>query len=300
MNNILYTNELLLKNFKHLAVQVVPHQKTAWLYFNPSPRSCFTLTLVRELCEFQSILRNHAGRLPCNNELVDIEYTVLASHGPVFSYGGDLEYFIHCIKSNDRDALRTYARYCINAMYDNHTGREYGITTISLVHGSALGGGMEAALCTHVLVAEKSAEMGLPEVLFNLFPGMGAYQLLTQKVSPSMAERMMLSGKLYRTEELYNTGIIDILVEDGQGKRAVDNLIRTNNKHKNSVNAVRKVRQMVNPVDYQQLLDIGDMWVDAAFDLSEKDIRLMQRLVHSQEKQTLQERNVPIARVKAF
>ena len=285
MNNILYTNEVSLKNFQHLEVRIVPHQQTAWLYFNPQPRSCFTLTLVKELCDFQSILKNHEGKLPCNGKLVDIEYTVLASRHPVFSFGGDLNYFIECIDNNDRNALRTYAKYCIDAMYDNQVGREFGITTISLVHGSALGGGFEAALCTHVMVAERSTNMGLPEVLFNLFP--------------AMAEKMMLNGRLYSADELYELGIIDVLVEDGEGRSAVDSYIRINNKRKKAMTAIRKVRQLADPVDYQQLLDIGDLWVDTAFNLSEKDLRMMQRLVRSQERFTSQDNHLPLVKVTA-
>lgn len=299
MNNILYTNEVSLKNFQQLEVRINPHQQTAWLYFNPQPRSCFTLTLVKELCDFQTILKNHEGRLPCNGKLVDIDYTVLASRHPVFSFGGDLNYFIECIENNDRYALKIYVKYCIDAMYDNYTGRDFDITTISLVHGSALGGGFEAALCTHVTVAERSTNMGLPETLFNLFPGMGAYQLLTQRVSPVLAEKMMLNGRLYSAEELYALGIIDFLVEDGEGKAAIDSYIRINNKRKKAMAAIRKVRRLVDPIDYQQLLNIGDIWVDTAFNLSEKDLRMMQRLVRSQEKYTAQDNNISLVKVTA-
>lgn len=299
MNNILYTNEISLKNFQQLEVRIIPHQQTAWLYFNPQPRSCFTLTLVKELCDFQTILKNHEGKLPCNGELVDIDYTVLASRHPVFSFGGDLNYFIECIENNDRNALKVYAKYCIDAMYDNYAGRKFDITTISLVHGSALGGGFEAALCTHVMVAERNTNMGLPEALFNLFPGMGAYQLLSQRVSPVMAEKMMLNGRLYSAEELYGLGVVDILVDDGEGKSAVDTYIRINKKRKKAMTAIRKVRQLVDPIDYQQLLSIGDIWVDAAFNLSEKDIRMMQRLVRGQERHTTRENHISLAKVTA-
>ena len=50
-------------------------------------------------------------------------------------------------------------------------------TTISLVQGDALGGGFEAALAGDVVIAEKSAQFGFPEVMFNLFPGNGGIQL---------------------------------------------------------------------------------------------------------------------------
>ena len=298
MSNLHYTNEVSFKNYQHLDVKIIPEQKAAWLYFDAQPRSCFTLTLLKELSEFQSILKSYNGKLPCNGELVDIDYSILTSHHPVFSFGGDLDFFLQCINNNDKEALRLYARYCIDAVYDNYIGRGLDITTISLARGSALGGGFEAALCTHVLVAERSTEFGLPEVLFNLFPGMGAFNLLAQKVSPAMAEKMMLSGTLYSAEELYEMGIIDILVEDGEGEAAVNSYIDTNSKRKKSIDAIRKVRQLVNPIDYQQLMDIGDIWIDAAFNLSVKDMRLMQRLVNAQVKFNAEENNFPPAQAQ--
>lgn len=299
MNNILYTNEITLKNFKQLAVKIIPHQKTVWLNFNPKPRSCFTLKLLKELDRFQSILRHYKGKLPVDGQLVDIEFNVIGSHHPVFNYGGDLDYFFNCIKNRNKDGLETYARYAIDAVYYNHVGREFDITTISLIHGDALGGGFEAALSSHVLVAERRAELGLPEVLFNLFPGMGAYNLLSQRLSPAMAERLILSGRRYSAEELYKLGVIDILVDDGEGETAVNKFIHANRNRKNSFRSIIKVRRIINPIDHQQLLDIGKIWVDAALNLSEKDLRMMQRLVHNQERFTAQDNQGSLAKVTA-
>lgn len=300
MNKILYTNEILFKNFEQLEIKIVPNQKTVWLYFDPKPRSCFTLTLLRELDKFQSILKSHEGRLPCNGELVDIEYNVITSRHPVFSFGGDLDYFIKCIKNNDRNALRTYSKACIDAVFFNNTGREFDITTISLIHGNALGGGFEAALSSHVLIAERSAELGLPEVLFNLFPGMGAYNLLMQRLSPVMAERMITSGHLYNAEVLHQMGVIDILVDNGEGETAVSDFIQSNRNRNNSFRSINKVRRLVNPLDYQLLMEIGEIWVGAAFNLTEKELRIMSRLVRSQEKFSVHEKHNPGTQMRAF
>src|SRR3972149_4441233 len=68
------------------------------------------------------------------------------------------------------------------------------LTTISLVQGDALGGGFETALSSDVIIAEQSAAMGLPEVLFNLFPGMGAYSLLTRRIGRGGAAAPLLLG----------------------------------------------------------------------------------------------------------
>ena len=88
--------------------------------------------------------------------------------------------------------------------------------------------------------------------------------------------------------------IVDVLVEDGDGVVAVNSYIRANRKRRRTMTAIKKVHQLVNPVDYQQLLEIGDIWVDAAFDISEKDLRTMSRLVRSQHKFAEQEKSIPL------
>lgn len=284
MNTVRHSSEVLFQNFEHLEVRIKPEQKSVWLYFNSQPRSCYTLTLLKELDKFQSILRHHKGRLSCDGVLFDIEYCVITSRHPVFSFGGDLDYFVHCIENNDRDLLTEYAKYCIDAVYYSYIGREFDITTISLIHGNALGGGFEAALSSQILIAERSAEMGLPEVLFNLFPGMGAYNLLRQRVTPMMAEKIMLSGRLYSAEECKDLGLVDTVVDDGEGESAVNMFIHSNRHHLSSIKAIRKIRQISDPVDYQELLKIGEIWVDSALNISQKDIRTMKRLVRSQKR----------------
>src|SRR6266446_10464889 len=122
----------------------------------------------------------------------------------VFNLGGDLALFVLLIKARDRDALAHYAKLCIDNMYPRIRSFSCrNLTTISLVQGDALGGGFECALSSDVIVAEESAQMGLPEMLFNLFPGMGAYSLLARRLGVREAERMILSGRLVGARKLH-------------------------------------------------------------------------------------------------
>ena len=297
MSTIKYSSEVLFSKFEHLEVRIDPDHKAVWLYFNPQPRYCFNVTLLKELETFQSILKHNEGKLSYNGELVDIEFSIFASRQPVFSFGGDLNLLIKCIENKDRESITNYFKLCIDGIYANHIGRDLGLTTISLVQGNALGGGFECALSGHVIIAERSAELGFPEVLFSLFPGMAAFNLLIRRVSPMTAEKMMTSGLLYSAEKLQEMGIVDVLAEDGEGAIAVNSYIRANHRRKKTMNAIKKVHQLVEPVDYQQLLEIGDIWVDAAFNTSESDLRTMSRLVRSQNKFAAQEHNDPVTRL---
>jgi len=145
-----------------------------------------------------------------------------------------------------------------------------------------MGGGFESALSAHILIAEKSALMGLPEVLFNLFPGMGALSFLSRKVGMSLAEKMVRSGKIYTGEELYQMGVVDVLAEDGQGEYALNNWIKKNHRSLNSFQAINRAKQRVNLLSYEELQDVTVMWVDAALRLDERNLKVMERLVRAQ------------------
>jgi DSF synthase len=156
------------------------------------------------------------------------------------------------------------------------------LTTISLVQGDALGGGFEAALASDVIVAEQSAQMGLPEILFNLFPGMGAYSLLSRRIGVRAAEELILSGKILPASELHAMGIVDVLAQDGQGEAAVRDWIARNAKRRNGMQAVFRARQLIHPVTREELDGIVELWVEAALRLSERDLKMMNRLARAQ------------------
>ena len=145
-----------------------------------------------------------------------------------------------------------------------------------------MGGGFEAALSAHVLVAEKGSLMGLPEVLFNLFPGMGAMSFLARRIGLPAAEKMIRSGKVYTAEELYDMGVVDVLAEAGEGEKALQDWVRKTHKSLNSFQAIQKAKHRVNPLTKQELLDITEIWVDAALRLTERNLKVMERLVRAQ------------------
>ena len=142
-------------------------------------------------------------------------YYVVGSRIPgVFNLGGDLALFMMLIRAREREALARYASLCIDNIYPRI--RNYfspGMTTISLVQGDALGGGFETALASDIIIAEESAQMGLPEILFNLFPGMGALSLLARKIGMNKAQELVTSGTILGARELHAMGVVDVLAD---------------------------------------------------------------------------------------
>src|SRR5260221_696469 len=262
------------RQYGQIEVRFDPEHAVAWTYLNPSGVPCFNLRMLNELRAHDAAIEASGGRLLYKGDLRQIRYYVGASKTEnVFNLGGDLALFVQLVKSQDRDALMHYAKLCVDNMYARVCNYNSSMTTISLVQGEALGGGFESALSSNVIIAERRARMGFPEILFNLFPGMGAYSLLGRRIGMKETEKMILSGRVYTAEELYEMGVVDVLVEDGTGETAVREYIRRNERHRNGMQAVFSCRQHVQPVSYDEMLNITNVWVGAAVRLEEKDLK---------------------------
>ncbi len=269
-----------LDDYRYLSFRHEPQNGILWYFMAPAPRACFTPELLAELRRFQRQI--HALH-PKQADMQDVRYLVAGSTIPgAFSLGGDLALFLECITRQDRETLTSYAKACIDVLYPNSVNLDLPVTTVSLVQGSALGGGFEAAISSSVVVAERSAQMGLPEILFNLFPGMGAYSFLSRRLNAAQAERLILSGRTYEARELYEMGLVDVLAEDGDGEEAVYRYVRRQERFRNGMTAVHAIRQLVNPVTRRELMDVAMLWVDRALKLTPRDLRIMERLVRSQ------------------
>jgi len=177
-----------------------------------------------------------------------------------------------------------YALACIHATHSFSCGFGAPVTSIALVQGRAQGGGFEAALAANVLIAERGTQMGFPEVLFNLFPGMGAYSFLSRKIAPSIAERLILSGSLYEAEDLYDMGVVDVLAEAGESEQTLRAYMRDADKHHHVHGLMNRIRETHNHVPFEELHDITELWVDSALRLDDRNIRTMERLVRAQDR----------------
>ncbi len=269
-----------------------------WQYMRPAGRPSFSMGLLGDLREALHFLTDmYAEATPGN--LQPVRYSVLASRIPsIFNLGGDLPQFAELIRNHDRSGLRRYAHACIDVQYPRATSVGLPVIGIALVQGDALGGGFEAALACNVIVAERRAKFGLPEVLFNLFPGMGALSFLTRRVGMVVAERMVFSGRIFTAEEMHAMGVVDVVAEDGQGEQAVHDFINSIDRSFASRVAVYGARQAIHPVHREELLSITERWVDAALALGTTDLRKMERLAAAQDRRWNAINNAP-APVKA-
>src|SRR3954471_18846771 len=90
---------------------------------------------------------------------------------------------------------------------------------VAAIHGTALGGGLEVALCAHYRIAVPSARCGLPEVNLGLLPGAGGTQRLPRIAGPQKALEMMTSGTHVPAAEFLAMGLVDELATEGELRR---------------------------------------------------------------------------------
>ncbi len=263
------------------------YDKTLGVLWMSFAESCPNKIVPDLLTRLRSEQINIEGRIRqelSNGSKDRLRYQVLASEIPgVFNLGGDLQYISGLIKNRDRDALVQFGQKCIDLVYKNATNYDLPVTTISLVQGTALGGGLEAALSSNVVIAERGTKMGFPEAIFNMFPGMGAYQLLSRRLTPIQAERFIQSGRSYTAEELYEMDLIDVLAEEGRGEAAVWDYIK---RHARQANGEWGLRRMINAssaIKYEDLKGSIEIWADTALELNNTDLKHMEFIMRGQK-----------------
>jgi DSF synthase len=272
-----------MRSYSNVDVTLDQSDRVLWCHLNPEDRPSVTPGLLRDVSALQSSLRKYLSN-PQQME-VPFDYFVVGSRTPgVFNLGGDLRLFAEAVRKQQRLLLQTYAYGCVDIIHNNLTSYGKPIITVALVQGDALGGGFETALSCNVIIAERSAKFGLPEVLFNLFPGMGAYSLIARRLGALEAERMIMSGKIYSAEELHEKGLVDVLAEDGCGELALQSYMDQHRRRLNALQSLMQARYQVSPVTLEELRRVTDIWVDAALRLTPADLRKMERLAAAQDR----------------
>ena len=275
------------KSYNQLDVEFDSVTGALWSFMKPKGRAAFNMGLLNDIRSYEHSIERSKGQVRINDQLHKLNFVVYASGiKDIYNLGGDLDLFIECIRNQDREKLTHYAELCIENMFCRIENYHLPLTTIALIQGQALGGGFESALAASVIIAEKSSVMALPEIKFDLFPGMGAYSLLCRRIGIPETEALISSGNPIEATQLYKMGVITVLAEDGYGEMAVMEYIELNANKMKGLRAMHKARHICNPIRKDELLKIVHDWVDTALCATDRDLRFMKALVHKQNKIT--------------
>jgi enoyl-CoA hydratase/carnithine racemase len=191
----------------------------------------------------------------------DVRVVVLTStHERAFCVGADLKE-----RNSFTDAELVRQRPLARAAY---TGvLELPMPTVAAVHGFALGGGFELALSCDLIVADRTAVVGLPEVSVGVIPGGGGTQLLPRRVGAARAAELIFSARRLEAAEARELGLVDELVEAGQDRAealALAGRIAANSPV--GLRAAKRALRLGHGLDLRAGLEVEDAaWRSVAF-----------------------------------
>src|SRR5471032_2455025 len=132
-----------------------------------------------------------------------VKAIVLICEGKTFIAGADISEF--------GGQMKGASLFDVQAMMEDSPK-----PVVAAIHGTALGGGLEVALCAHYRVAVPSARCGLPEVNIGLLPGAGGTQRLPRIAGVEKALEMMTSGQHVPAKQCLEMGLVDEIVPEGE------------------------------------------------------------------------------------
>jgi len=271
-------------SFSTLDVEYNRESRSVWMYYKAEAPPFYSLQTLQDMADLRESIRGLIASAPGRDYPVD--YFVMGTHkAGVFNLGGDLAMFAHSIESGDGALISYYAHACIDVVFGLTDALGGAFVSLAVIEGQALGGGLEAALAQDFLLADETARIGVPEVAFNTFPGMGAITHLTRRLGAARAEEIMLSGKVYSGAEMYEMGVIDAVAPEGRAKTQAQAWMLDGGADRHARRlALAGTRRKLFPVTWEELMKITNLWVETSLSVSRHDIRHMERLAAAQKR----------------
>ncbi len=147
------------------------------------------------------VVRQLGATFAALREDPSVRAVVLAGAGPYFSAGADIAEMATKTVVEGR-AFGFQGQEVCKAI------EEFPAPVLSLVEGFALGGGLEIALSTDLLLAADTAKLGLPEVSVGIHPGFGGASRLTRLVGRAAAKLVIFTAQPFSAAEAHELGIV--------------------------------------------------------------------------------------------
>ena len=185
---------------------------------------------------------------------------VTSSNERAFCVGADLKER-NSFTDADLARQRPYTRAAYTGVL------ELPVPAIAAVHGFALGGGFEIALSCDLIVADRTAVVGLPEVSVGVIPGGGGTQLLPRRVGAARAAELIFTGRRVPAAEARELGLVDFLVDDGEDRtEALALAARIAANSPVGLRAAKRALRLGHGLDLRAGLEVEDAaWRTVAF-----------------------------------
>lgn len=139
----------------------------------------------------------------------EIKGIIIHGNGRHFSSGSDVNELISLINSKEDIAANNLLQDN-SLLFDNI--KKIKIPVIAAIRGVCLGSGLELALSCDIRICSEKGVLGLPEVLFEIIPGCGGTQLMTQLAGRKTAMELILSGQNFTPQYALENNLVDLVV----------------------------------------------------------------------------------------
>jgi enoyl-CoA hydratase/carnithine racemase len=123
--------------------------------------------------------------------------------------------------------------------------------TFAAVHGLCLGGGLELALVCDLIVADKMARFGFPELRLGLIPGFGGIPRLRRDVGNSFIRDLLFTGRTVKAESAQQAGLVSHLAGEGYALQVARSMAQQVTKFDAQTRAVAK--KFLKPIPRAEL-----------------------------------------------
>lgn len=154
--------------------------------------------------EVLSALGANIAMLISNKE---VRTLLIRGEGKAFAAGADISE-MQAMSAAEAESLARMGQRIFTAL------ENLPIPTIALIHGFALGGGLELAMACDLRIASEGAQFGQPEVLLGVLPGFGGSQRLPRIVGQGRALQMLLTGERIDAETALSYGLVNQVVPE--------------------------------------------------------------------------------------
>lgn len=181
-----------MSNFQY--INVLSSNSVGYITLNrPKVLNALNRTMVREI----------VNALEDFDQNEEIKVILISGEGRAFAAGADIDEMV------EDDPVRFEL---LNQFKDWDRIALIKKPIIGAVHGFALGGGFELALCCDVLFAAENAQFGFPEIKLGVMPGAGGTQRLTKLMGKTKALEWLWLGEPMSAKEALNYGVVNRLI----------------------------------------------------------------------------------------
>jgi len=123
--------------------------------------------------------------------------------------------------------------------------------TLAAVHGLCMGGGLELALLCDLIVADKMARFGFPELRLGFIPGFGGIPRLRRNVGNSFIRDLLFTGRTVKAEAAHQAGLVSHLAGEGYALEVARSMAQQITKFDPEARVAAK--KFIKPIPYQEL-----------------------------------------------